>query len=278
MISVIKPISFTKMNGCGNDFIIIDNRSGMVSADLLHFARRVCRRKISVGADGLILIETDGELDFRWQFFNADGSRAEMCGNGARCAARFAYLNGIAGSKMIFGTDAGAIAAEVIGDNARIKMTDPFDLVCDAVFKLRDGEQTVNHLNTGVPHAVIETSDLENVPVVDRGREIRHHPHFAPAGTNVNFVAVRKAGAIRVRTYERGVEDETLACGTGCVASALVTAVRHGWASPIAVTTRSGGVLTIYFERAGQAFRSVYLEGDARIVYTAELQAEALAP
>jgi diaminopimelate epimerase len=272
----MKPISFTKMNGCGNDFIIIDNRSGMAPDDLPAFSRRVCRRKLSVGADGLILIETDTAHDFKWQFFNADGSRAEMCGNGARCAARFAFLNGIAGSHMIFGTDAGAIEAEVIGDEARIKMTDPFDLVCDTVLQLKDGDQVVCQINTGVPHAVIETGDLEQAPVVAQGREIRYHAHFAPAGTNVNFVALHQTGAIGVRTYERGVEDETLACGTGCVASALVTAVRKGWESPIAVTTRSGGVLTIHFERAGQAFRSVYLEGDARIVYTAALQAEAL--
>jgi diaminopimelate epimerase len=272
----MKPIAFTKMNGCGNDFIIIDNRYGIAPADLPNFTRCVCRRQISVGADGLILIETDPEHDFKWQFFNADGSRAEMCGNGARCAARFAYLNGIAGQKMRFGTDAGTIEAEVIGCEARIKMTDPCELVCDAVIKLKNGEQTLSHLNTGVPHAVIETGDLENEPVVARGREIRCHPHFAPAGTNVNFVAVRKPGYISVRTYERGVEDETLACGTGCVASALVTAVQHGWEGPIAVTTHSGGVLTIHFKRMGQAFRSVYLEGDARIVYTADLQAEAL--
>ena len=272
----MKPISFTKMNGCGNDFIIIDNRSGIAPDDLPAFSRRVCRRKLSVGADGLILIETDAAHDFKWQFFNADGSRAEMCGNGARCAARFAYLNGIAGPHMIFGTDAGAIEAEVIGAEARIKMTDPCNLVCDTVLQLKDGDQVVCQINTGVPHAVIETGDLEQAPIVAQGREIRHHAHFAPAGTNVNFVALHQTGAIGVRTYERGVEDETLACGTGCVASALVTAVRKGWESPIAVTTRSGGVLTIHFERAGQAFRSVYLEGDARIVYTAALQAEAL--
>jgi diaminopimelate epimerase len=114
--------------------------------------------------------------------------------------------------------------------------------------------------------------------VVAEGREIRRHARFAPAGTNVNFMAIRKTGSIAVRTYERGVEDETLACGTGCVASALVTAVRHGWASPVAVTTRSGGVLTIHFERTGEDFGAVHLEGDARIVYTAELGADALKP
>ncbi len=274
----MKPIPFTKMNGSGNDFIIIDNRAGIAPANLPDFIRGVCRRKLSVGADGLILIETDADHDFKWQFFNADGSRAEMCGNGARCAARFARVHGIAGNKMRFGTDAGTIEAEVIGEVAKIRMTDPFDLTCDETLALGGGAQTYSRVNTGVPHVVIETDDLETAPVAAQGREIRYHALFAPAGTNVNFMAVRETGAIGVRTYERGVEDETLACGTGCVASALVTAVRHEWDSPIAVTTRSGGVLTIHFEREGQGFKSVYLEGDARIVYAAELGADALKP
>jgi diaminopimelate epimerase len=274
----MKSIPFTKMNGSGNDFIIIDNRSGAAPTDLPAFIRGLCRRKLSVGADGLILIEPDPANDFKWQFFNADGSRAEMCGNGARCAARFAFVKGIAGPKMAFGTDAGTIEAEVIGEDVKIRMTDPFDLVTDEGLDLADGAQVLSRLNTGVPHVVIETGDLEAAPVVTRGREIRYHERFAPAGTNVNFMALRRPGAIAVRTYERGVEDETLACGTGCVAAALVTAVRHGWGSPIAVTTRSGGVLTIHFERAVNSFEAVYLEGDARIVYAAELQADALKP
>ncbi|MDJ0804469.1 MAG: diaminopimelate epimerase [Desulfobacterales bacterium] len=272
----MKPIPFTKMNGSGNDFIVIDNRNAIAPADLPAFIQSVCRRKLSVGADGLILIETDAAHDFKWQFYNADGSRAEMCGNGARCAARFAHINGIAGTQMTFNTDAGTIEAVVIGEDVKIRMTDPVGLTMDKALALSDGEQVVSHVNTGVPHAVVETEDLEAAPVRERGREIRYHPRFAPAGTNVNFMAVRGPGAIAVRTYERGVEDETLACGTGCVASALVAATRQGWDSPVAVTTRSGGILTIHYRREGQGFGVVHLEGDARIVYTAELQADAL--
>ncbi len=272
----MKPIPFAKMNGSGNDFIVIDNRGGIAPADLPAFVRGVCRRKLSVGADGLILIEADAEHDFKWQFFNADGSRAEMCGNGARCAARYALLNNIAGNRLTFGTDAGAIEAEVIGEDVKIRMTDPFGLTMDEALALADRDQVVSHMNTGVPHVVVETEDLESAPVLDWGREIRFHQRFAPAGTNVNFMAVRSPGAIAVRTYERGVEDETLACGTGCVASALVAAIRHGWESPVAVTTRSGGILTIHYEHAGPDIGPVHLEGDARVVYTAELQADAL--
>jgi diaminopimelate epimerase len=274
----MKPIAFTKMNGSGNDFVIIDNRAAVAPPDLPAFIRGVCRRKLAVGADGLILIEDDLDHDFKWQFFNADGSRAEMCGNGARCAARFAFVNGIAGARMTFATDAGTIAAEVLGEDVKIRMTDPCDLVNDDTLALTTGVQPVSSINTGVPHVIVETDDLEAVPVVELGREIRHHEHYAPAGTNVNFMAIRQPGAIAVRTYERGVEDETLACGTGCVAAALIAAVRYDWASPIEVTTRSGGVLTIHFEREVLTFGPVYLEGDARIVYAAELQADALKP
>lgn len=273
----MEPIPFYKMNGCGNDFIIIDARAARLPADLENFIQQVCRRKLSVGADGLILIESSDAYDFQWQFYNADGSRAEMCGNGARCAARFAYELGIAGQqKMVFKTDAGPIEAEMRGEQVKLKMTPPEDCRIDYAVALSDGQQVLSSINTGVPHVVLELDDLGSAEIVPKGREIRHHETFAPAGTNVNFACPVGEGRLQVRTYERGVEDETLACGTGCVAAALVTAIRRGWSSPIPVTTRSGGVLTIHFERNGDHFHEVYLEGDARIVYTGEIRPDAL--
>lgn len=272
----MNPIPFYKMNGCGNDFILIDNRAGHVAGDPAPFARRVCRRKLSVGADGLILIEASDRVDFQWQFYNADGSRAEMCGNGARCAARLAHELGIAGPHMHFQTDAGPIEAQMRGDRVRIKMTPPSACRLDDTLELAGGALTVSSINTGVPHVVVEKDTPADADIVPLGREIRYHAAFAPAGTNVNFIHSAQANRLQVRTYERGVEDETLACGTGCVAAALVTAARRGWPSPIPVTTRSGGILTIHFEREGEGFRGVYLEGDARIVYTGEIQPDAL--
>ena len=274
----MQPIPFYKMNGSGNDFILIDNRRAVVDQDPAAFARLVCRRKLSVGADGLILIENANDCDFQWQFYNSDGSRAEMCGNGARCAARFAYLNGIAGKRMAFKTDAGLISAEISDRQARVGMTRPYDLRTDYPLALESGTRLVNCLNTGVPHVVLEVDDLEAVDVVGMGREIRRHHAFAPAGTNANFVGLQAAGDIAVRTYERGVEDETLACGTGAVAAALISAQRYDWRSPVTVKTRSGGRLAVHFKRAGKEFSEVYLEGDARIVYAGELQEEALQP
>jgi diaminopimelate epimerase len=268
-------IPFYKMNGCGNDFILIDNRRGRVAMDVAEFTRRVCRRKISMGADGLILIDPSEAYDFQWQFYNADGSRAEMCGNGARCAARFAHELGIAGEEMIFLTDAGPIQAHVKGDKVNIKMTPPGDCRLDFSLAAAGGHHTVSSINTGVPHVVVEVEDLAAADIVPLGRAIRHHPQFAPAGTNANFVQSTGMGRLQVRTYERGVEDETLACGTGCVAAALVAAARMGWPSPIPVSTRSGGILTIHFQRTGDHFREVYLEGDARIVCTGDMQPDA---
>ena len=269
-------IPFYKMSGAGNDFIIIDNRWGVVGEEgLSDWIERICRRKLSVGADGLILIEEAEAADFRWRFFNADGGRAEMCGNGARCAARFAYLRQIAGQKMSFQTDAGIITAWVDQDRVRIGMTEPTGLGLDEVLALTDGPVTVSRINTGVPHAVAEVADIEAVDVVGIGREIRYHELFAPAGTNANFVQTLADGSVAMRTYERGVEDETLACGTGAVAAALVAAAKRGVPSPVNVLTRSREMLTIHFDFENGRFSEVYLEGGARVVYVGELWPDA---
>lgn len=269
-------IPFFKMSGSGNDFIVIDNRRSVVDEDRLkHFIVSVCRRKMSVGADGFILIEDSDTVDFKWRFYNSDGSRPEMCGNGARCAARFAFLNNIAAKKLAFETDAGVVSAEIIGSRAKVKMPDPSPIKTDFTIALIDGPVTLSSINTGVPHVILETAKLDDVDVFNRGREIRHHQTFATDGTNVNFAAVLAENRIEIRTYERGVEDETLACGTGSIAAALVTAAKNGWQSPVNVRTRSGITLTIHFARRDNGFRDVHLEGDARVIYRGELWEEA---
>ena len=272
----MKPITFSKMSGSGNDFIVIDNRQGEVDGlDLVDFITAVCRRKMSVGADGLILIESSDKVDFRWRFFNSDGSLAEMCGNGARCAARFAYLNGIAGENLSFETEAGIINGQVKGGGAKVKIPDPVDLRLDYTVDLENGPLVVSSVDTGVPHVVVMTDSVAEVNVFGLGREIRYHEAFAPAGTNVNFICQQKPGKLAIRTYERGVEDETLACGTGAIASALVAACKTNWTSPINLVTRSGESLTIHFHENNHLFTDVYLEGDARLIYTAELNQDA---
>ena len=272
----MRSIPFSKMSGTGNDFIIIDNRDRLVEDDgLTEFIRNICRRKMSVGADGLILIESSDKADFRWRFFNSDGSLAEMCGNGARCAARFAYLNGIAGKNLSFETEAGIINGQVKGGAAKVKIPDPADLHLDYTVDLEYGPLTVSSVNTGVPHVVVMKDSVEEVDVFGLGREIRYHEAFAPAGTNVNFICQQKPGQLAIRTYERGVEDETLACGTGSIASALIASCKTDWTSPISLVTRSGESVTIHFRESNHVFTDVYLEGDARLIYTAELGEDA---
>lgn len=271
------PIAFTKMSGTGNDFILIDHRQPfLVQDDLPEFVRRVCRHKFSAGADGLILIENDASCDFRWQFFNADGSLAEMCGNGARCAARFAYRLGIAGQSMRFRTLAGVIAAEIVGCGVKIRMTPPTNLQPAQELELGGERRQLYSVNTGVPHVVCLVDELSTVPVLELGRIIRYHPAYHPAGTNVNFVQV-KIGSLWVRTYERGVEGETLACGTGSVAAALI-ATRLGLIeSPVRVITSGGEELIVHLEGQGEGqMPEAYLEGPAKIIYDGLLQAEAL--
>lgn len=259
------------MSGSGNDFIIIDNRKNVVDeTDLTQFIARVCRRKMSVGADGFILVEDAEAADFKWRFYNSDGSVAEMCGNGARCAARFAYLTGIAGAEMFFETAAGIIHAEIKGERVKIKIPDPEDLDMDYILELESSSLSVSSVNTGVPHVVIARDTLDDIDVVKLGREIRFHDRYAPAGTNVNFVSLRK-NSVEIRTYERGVEDETLACGTGAVAGAIVMACKGNIASPVDVLTRSGEHLNIYYHRKEDRFYDIFLEGDARLIYKALL-------
>ena len=271
-----KMIEFYKMSGSGNDFIIIDNRDLSLNVgDLPAFARKVCAHKISVGADGLFLIEASNTVDFKWQFFNSDGSMAEMCGNGSRCVARYAYLKGIAGKKMSFETLAGIISAEVNDDVVKVRLTDPSPLRIAQTIMLNDREYILDFIDTGVPHAIAFIDSVETCAVVGTGRQIRHHEHFAPRGTNADFAEVLNRHKMKVRTYERGVEDETLACGTGVVASVLAAAGRGLVETPVDVTVQSGETLRIYFTRQDDRFCEIYLEGKVKIIYHGFLFEEA---
>jgi diaminopimelate epimerase len=272
-------IPFTKMSGSGNDFIVIDNRSGRYTrAAAPEFVRAVCRRRHSIGADGVIIIVPSSSCDFAWKFFNADGSVAEMCGNGARCVARYAAVHGIAGTAMAFETLAGVIRAEVVGARVRIRLSPPREMQLDLKVPV-DGEKVLLHsINTGVPHVVCFVDDIEGAPVRDLGARIRYHHRFQPAGTNVNFVAQSGGGMLQIRTYERGVEDETYACGTGTVAAALIAIARGLACSPVALQTRGGDILTVYAAGGAQSpFDEVVLEGGARLVCEGTLTDEALA-
>ena len=260
------------MSGTGNDFVIIDNRVAVIEPEKKRgFAKSVCTPKTSVGADGVIFVEDSDRADIKWDFYNADGSTAEMCGNGARCVARYALEKKIAPANLTLETLAGIITAEVKGREVRIRLTPPENVRQDIAVELNGARMMVDSVNTGVPHAILFSRDIEAEDVRAVGRGIRFHERFAPAGTNVDFVQAGDGHSLAIRTYERGVEDETLACGTGVVASALLASLRDLVQPPVAVTTRSGEILHVDFSPDNGTVQEVYLTGPTRTAFEGTL-------
>ncbi len=261
--------AFTKAVASGNDFIVIDNKSGELDArslDYSEMARDLCRRKLSVGADGLLVLEGAEDADFTMRVINPDGSEVDMCGNGARASAFYASRRGW-GDEISIRTGAGILEAIIKGDNVKLKMSDPKDLRLGMKLGVGKNMMIVHYVNTGVPHVVHLVEDLESYDVKKIGRMIREHTVFAPDGANADFVGEIEEGSAALRTYERGVEDETLACGTGTVASAVMLGLLGYAKSPVKMRTRGGDVLTVYFNIAGdKKVSDVYLEGSANIV------------
>jgi len=279
----MKKMEFYKLQASGNDFILIDSLKLRIrnSADFYkNFSRQHCLRKLEIGADGLLVIEPSRKASFKMRIFNPDGSEAEMCGNGARCVGLWADITGEqAAGTVKFETKAGIIAARVKKQShkiknckeVRIKMTDPFDLDLNFPLKVLGRSIKVNFINSGVPHAIILVEGLDKIDVDRIGRAIRFHKRFEPAGTNVNFVEFKKDNFIKIRTYERGIEAETLACGTGCVASAIISScilkpsvLRRG--EVVKVGVKSQEKLKVYFNREDK-ISDVWLEGTACLVY-----------
>ncbi|MDG1357786.1 MAG: diaminopimelate epimerase [Akkermansiaceae bacterium] len=262
-------LSFHKMNGAGNDFVVIDNRSLDTNLNRQQIAQ-LCDRQRGVGADGLLAVEpAEAGADFKFRYYNADGGEAEMCGNGARCFGKYtAMLTGENTKHVTFETIAGTLSADIIGDNVRIAMSDPFDLALNADLQVDDLDSDIHIINTGVPHTVVFTEDLKKFDVLGLGAAIRYHDYFAPKGTNANFTTILSDQHIAIRTYERGVEGETLACGTGMTACALIHHLLNGAASPISVDVEGGETLEIGFiPGSNQSFTSVTLTGPADFVF-----------
>jgi diaminopimelate epimerase len=263
----MKKIPFYKMQGSGNDFILIDNRGGILKGmNPRGLAVNVCDRHYSVGADGLIVIVPSKNADFKWRFFNSDGSEAEMCGNGSRCAARFALLKKIAKKSMTFETLAGTIHAQVKKNTVKVQLAGAAGLRMNIAIPLDSGLRMGHFINTGVPHVVYLSKDLDNEDIDRIGRTTRYHELFKPLGANVNFIQIQGTHKLRIRTYERGVEGETLACGTGSVAAALIAGSLGAASSPVEVLTRSGEKLIVSFERSGDEFSPIHLEGNAEVI------------
>lgn len=292
-LKTLGPVPFWKMNGSGNDFVVVDNRVSIVTESLKsEWVRRVCRPRVAIGADGVVFIESlTGQREssgraphFSWRYFNADGSEGEMCGNGAMCGARFAIDLGIAPNPCAFETPSGIVNAKMRNVDGvqtvwlTIPDTGPVEL--DVHIEL-DGEFLAAHVvDVGVPHVVLLVDDADAWPLgrvfQETGRAVRKHERFGPAGTNVNIVSPRDDGSLRMRTYERGVEAETLACGTGAVASAVVAAMLGFVDSPVTVRASSGRPLQVEFEVKDQKACSVRLGGNAMLVAVGELLPDSL--
>ena len=251
----MKEILFVKMHGAGNDFVMIDDRDGAFPVEP-GFIARLAQRPTGVGCEGVILVQRSATRDFRMRFFNPDGSEAELCGNGARCVAAFARTIGAAkADRMVFETAAGDIAAEIVSsDSVKIAMPPPKDFRGDFVV-------------AGVPHRIVIVDDLEHFDVDGEGRRIRYSEEFAPAGTNVDFVRYERPGRVFIRTYERGVEAESFACGTGSVAAAVIGVKNHGLSFPVEVTTAKGCKLLIGGRYADGQFEAITLTGPVATVF-----------
>ncbi len=254
------------MVASGNDFVVVYGLK--YSGSLPALAKRICSRKFGIGADGLLVLQSSRSADLRMRIFNADGSQANMCGNGARCAALYSLAQ-IADNqgKVQIETNAGIIESEVKNNKVKIKFTEPGDIKLDIPIKVAGRIIKVNYIDTGVPHAVVFVQGLAKIDAAAIGRQIRYHQAFAPKGANVDFVEILSKDSIGVRTYERGVEDETLACGTGSAASALIFSLKTNALHKVMVHTKSKEILTIYFARVFNKFKNVWLEGKVRIVY-----------
>lgn len=267
-------IPFIKYSATGNDFILIDNRRRILNGDETALLHEMCGRKTGIGADGILLIENPRRADctFTMRYFNRDGRESEMCGNGARASAYHAHTHGIAPAEMYFEVSGDRYHARVENDRVRLRMQPPYDLRPQPG-ALKTLEQPIalaleegGFVNTGVPHYIVFVNDVSKAPVTALGRTLRHHPAFAPAGANVNFVEMVSPSHLKLRTYERGVEEETLACGTGAVASAWLAHLRHHMSFPINLTA-PGGELCVEQESVSGRLT---LAGNVRKTFTGE--------
>jgi len=276
----MKKIKFAKFVASGNDFVIINNFDKKIHPKKYpELAKKLCQQKFAVGADGLLIIEppTKDNCEFKMVYYNSDGSFASMCGNGARCIAYYAYELELCEEFVNFETAVGVVFCEIKKNNiVKLKLQDPSQWKFDITIKLEDGKEiNADFINTGVPHTVIFVEDIEKIDVDKLGRQIRYHKIFSPEGTNVDFVKVKDKHTLIVRTYERGVEAETLSCGTGVTASAVVASLKNFVEPPVKCVTKSGEILKIGFKKnlpqdLLSPVSNVYLEGKVYHVFDGE--------
>ncbi|MCK5306379.1 MAG: diaminopimelate epimerase [Candidatus Omnitrophica bacterium] len=262
---------FIKAEGAGNDFIIIDAVSLPPAANIKELAERFCERNKSIGADGLLVYGESTNCDFKMSIYNPDGNEVEMCGNGARCLALYAYQKKAKENRMMIETKAGRVGVEIKDETVKLKLTEPKDARLNFDLAVGGENLKISFINTGVPHIVCFVDDVSKIDVKTIGRGARFHDEFKPQGTNANFVEILEPGKLKIRTYERGVEEETLACGTGSAAAGVIAGLLKKVTSPVEIETASGEVLKIYFDIETGTCKNVYLEGKCSLVYEGKI-------
>lgn len=265
-------IHFLKASGAGNDFVVLNNMNQCLKMELAPLARALCDRHLGVGADGLLVLEPSDCADFRMVYLNADGSSGGMCGNGGRCAALIAWLSGMAGRESSLEALDFVYTATLETGGIRLSMKDPRGFRSGIDVTIGSTTFSCHSIDTGAPHTVVFLPEIETVDVVTVGRAIRNAQTFQPSGTNVNFVKLGGKSAIEIRTYERGVENETLACGTGSVAGAVAGALVHDLEFPVGVRVRSGALLRVHARREGVSVTNVVLEGPAEVLFQGDIE------
>jgi len=265
-------IKFTKMHGAGNDFVLIDDRDGTVPWEDHFLMASLAGRRTGIGCEGVILVQHSDKADFRMRFLNPDGTEVEMCGNGSRCAAAFAHSIGASGKALTMETMCGLVDAELTDTGVCVWMPEPTKRSYGIELKI--GEEVIrgDFINTGVPHFVIQVPNISTVDVRGLGRVLRLHPAFAPEGTNVDFVTFRAPNRMTMRTYERGVEAESGACGTGAVACVVVAVETAGFTLPTIVKTPSGYDLTIAGDWRHHKCTVLTLSGPVKFVFNGEIE------
>ena len=267
----MKKIPFWKMHGAANDFILVDDRSLEFPVSDQHWIAAIAARRTGVGSEGVLLIQPSSKADFKMRFFNPDGSEADMCGNGARCIARLAHDIGAAPRSMSIETPAGIVHAEVRDGQVLLRMPNPKDWRIHRTLMLENQPLNYSFVNTGVPHAVVKVENLETIDVQKMGSRIRYHTEFAPAGTNANFIQITGSDSLRVRTYERGVEGETLACGTGLTACGLIAGKLSFVRPPVQIMPASGDPMEVNYELTSEGACNVTLRGPTVHVFQGRL-------
>ncbi|MDO9543123.1 MAG: diaminopimelate epimerase [Kiritimatiellia bacterium] len=264
-------VKFGKMHGAGNDFIIVDDHTMRFPLSDRAWIKRICSLHSGIGAEGLILLQPSDKASFRMRFFNPDGLEAEMCGNGVRCAARFANDDGIAAREMTIQTMAGILRASITDNGVRVAMPVLPGVRLNFPVQVAGRSIMCSFINTGVPHVVVETDDLEAVDLNHIGPLLRWHKDFAPQGANIDYLGVSGDHSLRVRTYERGVEAETFACGTGITACAIIAAMLNKVTPPVRVKCRHGDMLEVDFKKSGNDVEDITLLGPAMRVFQGEI-------